>query len=95
MGFDPKRDAFLTLSRKLLLWHMNYKKVPNGHTAPVTACVYNPTFELVSSFTAFKITPATPMPMPMPLPICCWCVGQSKAPVDRKVSDKLLSFEHR
>jgi hypothetical protein len=47
MGFDPKRNAVLTLSRKLLLWHMSHKKVPNGHTAPVTACLYNPTFELV------------------------------------------------
>lgn len=48
MGYDTKRNALISLSRKMLLWHMNEKKVPNGHTAPVTCCVYNPTFELVS-----------------------------------------------
>ena len=49
IAFDIRRSAILTLSRKMLLWHMNQRKVPNGHTSPVTACVYNTTFELLVS----------------------------------------------
>jgi len=49
IAYDERRSALLTLSRKMLLWHMNQRKVPNGHISPVTACVYNPTFELIVS----------------------------------------------
>uniref|UniRef100_A0A7S0EZG7 EF-hand domain-containing protein n=1 Tax=Hanusia phi TaxID=3032 RepID=A0A7S0EZG7_9CRYP len=47
--FDVRRNTLLSISRKILPWHISERKVPNGHALPISCCVYNPTFEILVS----------------------------------------------
>jgi len=47
--FDARRNTLLSISRKILPWHISERKVPNGHALPISCCVYNPTFEILVS----------------------------------------------
>ncbi|KAJ1473716.1 WD40-repeat-containing domain protein [Baffinella frigidus] len=47
--YDERRELFASLSRRMALWHMRKRKVPNGHTQGVTCSVYNRMFEILIS----------------------------------------------
>eukprot|EP00961_Rhodomonas_salina_P225673 3051206-Rhodomonas_salina.2 len=45
---------------------MTERKVPNGHTQPVTCAIYNPTFELVVSADESSLVPPDALPQSIP-----------------------------
>ncbi len=49
MLYDYKRNGFITMARKPLLWNICERKVPAGHTAPVSSAAYNPMFQTLVS----------------------------------------------
>lgn len=42
--FDNKKNGVVSIARKPLFWHITERKVPSGHTAPVSSAVFNPIF---------------------------------------------------
>jgi WD40 repeat protein len=42
--YDNKKNGFVSIARKPLFWHITERKVPSGHTAPVSSAVFNPVF---------------------------------------------------
>ncbi len=49
MIYDHKRQGVVSMARRPLLWRIKEKKVPSGHTTPVSAAVYNPMFQTLVS----------------------------------------------
>ena len=49
MIYDHVKQGIVTCARKPLFWHIEERKVPSGHTTPISAAVYNPQFQTLVS----------------------------------------------